>query len=116
MTQQFCGVTYQLMQRMLIPVARENRITWFEGIPYADRKTDFAVRGIIFPLTGKELLLVPEGDRFRQNIWVYTQEDIRDDDVIIHNDQPYEMQTVQNWGTFKQGRAMRFDVGPLGNQ
>lgn len=111
-----CGTTFELMNRQIIPVARENCITWAEGIPYADRKTDFELRGIIIPLTGRELLLVPEGDRFRLNIWVYTQGDLRDNDVVIHNGMPFEVQTVQNWTSYRQARAMRLDVGDYGDQ
>lgn len=111
-----CGISFELMQRMAIPVVRENRITWAEGIPYSDRKTDFEVRGIIFPLNGRDLLLVPEGDRYSENVWVYTQGDIKVNDLLIYNGAPFEVQNVQNWDSYRQGRAMRMDTGDLGNQ
>ncbi len=109
-----CGQTFEFMNRMEILVARENRITWEEGIPHADRKTDFVIRGLIVPLTGKELLLVPEGDRYRYNTWVYTQGELRDNDLVIYAGQPFEVQVVTDWGSYRQARAMRLDVGVVG--
>lgn len=112
-----CGQNFETMNRNLLKVARENRITWFEGIPFSDRKTDFEIRALVVPITGKELLLLPEGDRFRNNIQIYTQGDIRDNDVVIYMNQPFEVQTVFNWvEIYRTARAMRLDVGDEGNQ
>lgn len=111
-----CGISYELMQRYCLKCARENSISWFEGIPYSDKKTDFEIRCIVFPLSGKELLLVPEGDRYRTNVWIYTQDNLKNNDVVIYKDEPYEVQSIQNWGSFIQARGMRIDVGQLGQE
>lgn len=108
------NVSYELMQRMVIPVQRENKVDWKEGLPYSTCKEEFQIRGIIFPITGRDLLLVPEGDRFQQNIWIYTQQDLRVNDVATYAGQPYEVQNVSNWDSYNQARAMRLDVGPDG--
>lgn len=111
-----CGISYELMQKMVIPVRRECRITWDNGLTFANDVKNFDIKGIIIPLTGKELLLVPEGDRFRQQVWVYTQQEIRDNDSIIWDGYPYEVQIVENWGSYRRSRAMKMDVGPEGDQ
>lgn len=111
-----CGISYELMQRQEISVRREFKVNWSEGLPYAMDVKTFCFRGVMFPITGKELLLVPEGDRFRQNIWVFTQGDLRDNDLVTFCNNPYEVQTVEEWGSFKRARAMRMDVGPDGDQ
>ena len=49
------------------------------------------------PLSGQELLLLPEGERIRQNLWLYTTFDILIDDIVIRNNKNYTTMTVEDW-------------------
>lgn len=100
------------MQKMLIPIKREVGVTWDGGTSFARDVKEFDLRGVIIPFTGRELLLVPESDRYKYPVWIFTEGDIRDNDIVTFNDQAYAVQNVEPWFWFKRARAMRIDVGP----
>ena len=50
------------------------------------------------PVSGNELLQVPEGDRNRQVLNVFSQKfEIKKDDIVIRNGDEFEVRTVENW-------------------
>ena len=58
--------------------------------------------GSIQPITGNEILQVPEGDRQRDLYKIYTSYKLLKNDIVIRvsDSQEYEVQAVQNWAAF----------------
>lgn len=109
-------------------VTREGQVIYLDGKPVKRNLAKFSVKGNIQPMNGRDLLLVPEGDRFKEQYWLYYNnssivvdqglEIEADPAAIIVNDRitrlgaNFQVQTVENWGTYSRGRIMRIDVGP----
>ncbi len=64
-------------------------------------------------MSGKDLLLVPEGDRTREQYWLYTECKVQLADRVERCGVNFQVQSVQNWGSYNQARIMRIDVGPF---
>lgn len=72
------------------------------------------------PVNGRDLLIVPEGDRFKEQYWVFTnpQTAIVVNDTVIRKDPntqsdvKFQVQSVENWGSYSRARIMRIDTGP----
>lgn len=109
-------------------VTREGEVIIVDGKPIKRFLVSFTVRGNIQPLNGRDLLLVPEGDRFKEQYWIFYNNqsivvdeglDIEADPTsIIVNDRMtrlsvnFQVQSVENWGSYSRARIMRIDVGP----
>lgn len=72
----------------------------------------FMICGNVQPLSGKDLLIVPEGNRDKEQYWIFTQARLELADKITRNGVNFEVQTSEGWGSFYQARIMRIDVGP----
>lgn len=100
-----------------LQVLREGRILYKDGIPYKpDDETPFMISCNVQPFGGKDLLLVPEGDRLKEWFWLWT-ENTKDfkmqvNDRIVRSGFNYQVQSVEDWGTFTQNKIVRIDVGP----
>lgn len=57
------------------------------------------------PLSGQEVLLLPEGDRLRHPLWVYTKFAIQVDDIVIRNGSNHKTIKVENWNRDNIGLA-----------
>lgn len=98
----------------------------FSGITYVDGKPQITLlssepfRANVQPLKGRELLLVPEHQRFIEQYWCYTQEKMfektgdtirrgqpGDTPIFVH----FQVQEVEHWGSYQRIRIMRVDVG-----
>lgn len=67
------------------------------------------------PVTGDDLLLVPEGDRFNEQLflWVTTaQEHVPDVNDLVYRENWYQVQDNELWGSYAKLRIQRVDVGP----
>lgn len=62
----------------------------------------------IQPLTGKEIIQLPESDRIRQPIRIYTDYQLDTNDIIVRksDNKEYEIQSVENWAPF--GRLQHY--------
>lgn len=105
-------------------VKRNGRTDYKDGKPIHRYIEEFEITCNVQPMSGRDLLLVPEGDRYKEQYWVFmNQKDkpLHTNDKVIRpgvdqNSQPvevpFQVQEVQNWGSFTQARIMRLDVGP----
>jgi hypothetical protein len=93
-------------------VIREGCVQFVDGKPVKSKISRFQIRGTIQPLNGRELLLVPENDRFKEQYWVYSQNEILVNDRFIRCGVNFQVQDVEAWGSFFKARLMRIDVGP----
>ena len=99
-----------------IPVVRENEVIYLEGKPIKRQIADFTITCNVQPLDGKDLLLVPEGDRFKEQYTLFTnntQTPLLDNDRVVRRGISFQVQNVEQWGSYQKCRIMRIDVGPF---
>src|SRR5258706_9312645 len=90
-----------------LPVVREGCVTYVDGKPRKSASTIHEVECNVQPLAGRELLLVPEGDRHKEQYWLWTADDIRVNDRVVRCGANYQVQVVQQWGSYRQAKLMR---------
>lgn len=78
---------------------------------------DFAIDCNIQPVTGDDLIQVPEGDRFNEQMYCYvadTEDPLAPNDLIFRpEDGWYQVQSCTGWGSYTQARMQRIELGPL---
>ena len=98
-----------------LQVIREGEVVYVDGKPVKRRILDFTLTCNVQPVEGRDLLLVPEGDRFKEQYFLFTNNmevPLRDNDRVVRRNVNFQTQSVQNWGSFQECRIMRIDVGP----
>lgn len=110
-----------------LDVFRERPAEYSEGKPVKQDPVEFRVRANVQPVNGRDLLIVPEHDRFKEQLWLYMdnkQFDVNQgldvegpsrvqiNDRVVRLGVNYQTQTVENWGSYTRARVMRIDVGP----
>lgn len=94
-----------------VDVFRDGCVTYVDGKPAKGEPEKFKVKGNFQPLSGRDLMMVPEGDRFKEQIWLYTADLMKINDRVVRCGVNYQAQTVNAWGSYSQVRLMRIDVG-----
>ena len=100
-----------------LPVTREGDVVYVDGKPIRRGGTQFTVRAMVSPLSGKDLLIVPEGERFNEQFWLFqplidVEIPLQTDDTVLREKRAYQVQDVKAWGNYVQARISRIDVGP----
>jgi hypothetical protein len=90
---------------------------YIDGILKPQPDKTFRIICNVQPINGRDLLLVPEGDRHKEQyyIWIqnYDQERILDNDIVWRLGISYQTQSTEQWGDYTRARMVRIDVGPL---
>lgn len=101
-----------------LDVVRETVQNYVDGVIQGQDQEQFQVKANVQPLNGRELLLVPEGDRFKEqyNVWAMNAHPpygaIKVNDRIVRLGVSFQVQQVENWGSYVKARMMAIDVGP----
>lgn len=97
----------------LLPVFRVQKTQIVNGkyTPIGEPEK-FECRALVYPLNGRDLMLVPEGNRYKEQYWMITYKKLRDSDRVVRDGDNFEVQSVENWNGFYRARIMRIDVGP----
>ena len=78
---------------------------------------EFALRCNVQPVSGDDLIQVPEGDRFDEQLWFYaddSQQPMAPNDLICRSgDGWYQVQMCEGWGSYTRARGQLVDAGPL---
>jgi len=94
-----------------ILVLRHDTI-YVDGAPVAGPETERHIKANVQPLNGRDLLLVPEGDRFKEQYYLFTHDVLsRTTDRVYRDGVNFEIQSIEQWGSFFRIRIMRIDVG-----
>lgn len=91
------------------------------GLTYVDGKTAVNPKSLVMyhvvcnvqPLTGDDLVQLPEGDRNDDQFWLYTNQDqlaVKVGDLIAREDKTYECQSSEQWGSYTRARCMHIDT------
>ena len=76
----------------------------------SNRFEEFTAQCSFQPLTGRETLQLPEGDRIKSHVKIYTSFAIKRDDIVERDGESYEVQVVDKWGTYTKSIARLVDV------
>lgn len=102
-------------------------VVYKDGKPIKRNGIKFEIIANVQPLSPRDLLLVPEGDRYTEQWWIFLNNikvitedgiEIQAEELVKTNDQIirlgiyYQVQGVENWGSYSKARIMRVDVGP----
>lgn len=76
-------------------------------------QTSVPFKATVQPLNGRDLLLVPEHQRFQEQYWCYVPAPFfeKSGDVVIRNNIQFQVQEVESWGSYQRVRITRVDVG-----
>lgn len=98
-----------------LEVERSNGVTYVEGLPVESGRTTFNIICNIQPLTGRDLLIVPEGDRLKEQYFIWCEQNeqiLLPNDMVKRDGLNFQIQSVENWGSYTRARIMRIDIGP----
>jgi|WetSurMetagenome_2_1015567.scaffolds.fasta_scaffold112317_3 hypothetical protein len=99
-----------------------DNVVYVDGKPVRRNPETFKIICNVQPLNGRDLLLVPEADRYKEQWWVYMNNEekpLHDNDIAQRVEEDdltgsvknYQVQSVEAWGSFTRARIMRIDVG-----
>lgn len=98
-----------------LTVSRVGRTIYIDGKPKHMDTVSFEIVGNVQPLNARDLLLVPEGDRHKEQYYIYSEKSTRAmevNDTVIRSGAKYQTQSIEDWGSFLRARIMRIDIGP----
>ena len=96
-------------------VIEEGKVVYVDGKPVKPNPIQFSLTCNVQPLDGRELMLVPEGDRYKEQYWVFTNEmdrPVRDNQRVLRQGIQFQIQETEQWGSYQAFRMTRIDVGP----
>jgi len=65
---------------------------WTKGL-----ETKKTLDAFVHPCSGKDLLSLPEGERVKQTLKIYTDKKLKDSDIICIREEKYKIYNVENW-------------------
>jgi len=90
-----------LMATKLVTVERRTGDIYVNGHLKPGATTVVAnVKANVQPLTGAEILQLPEGDRIRQHKWAFARYEFKVNDIITYKGIKFEVQMVEDWSDF----------------
>lgn len=96
----------------VLSVYRQGPVTYADGKPVAKTETYLTITASVQPMDGRDLLLVPEGDRFKEQLVLFVRgEPLQINDRVLRAGVNYQVQSLESWGSYQQARIMRMDVG-----
>lgn len=126
------GTSQILKKDEFLNVRREGAVTYPSDGPNAGKPQKFeiqhfTVRGNVQPMSGRDLMMVPEHDRFKEQYWLYINNSqfavksgfdeesipvLKVNDIIIRLGVNFQVQSVQDCGSYVKCQMMRIDIGP----
>lgn len=94
-------------------VERMSKATYVKGRPSLEECEKFDILANIQPVTGRELLMVPEGERSRNHLDVFTETRLKPKDVVVRFGERFEVHFVEEWGPYFKARVRGTDVDPV---
>ncbi len=99
----------------ILRASRSRGVVYVEGKPVETGVFTYEITGAVVPLNGRDLLLVPEGDRHKEQYFIFSEnlsKEIEINDRVVRGGINFQVQSVEPWGSFYRARIMRDDVGP----
>lgn len=117
------GPSYIIENDETLCVTRIGTVIYQDGKPIDRNLIEFNITCNIQPLNGRDLTLVPEGDRYKEQYWIWmnnSESPLEINDKVCRKgldktNRPalvkFQVQEVQHWGSYTRARIMRLDVG-----
>ncbi len=96
-------------------VVRIGKVDYVDGKPVRSNEEKYDLVCNVQPMNGKDLLLVPEMDRYKEQYWIFTPKldcPLRLNDRVVRCGVNFQTQSTEDWGSYIRARIMRVDVGP----
>jgi len=105
-----------------LPVLREGtavgrNVVYVDGKPVKRNGLRYNVVANVQPVVGRELEIVPEGDRYKEQYWLFADNLHNDvvlqvNDKILRGGKLYQIQQAMDWGSYTESRMVLIDVSP----
>lgn len=94
-----------------VEIQRPHKGTYKKGIfVKSDFYDSFFIKASIQPASGDQILQVPENDRTKQVLNIFSPTDLVKNDILVRNGCRYEIQNIQHWGSHSESLAVLIDV------
>ncbi len=98
-----------------LPVLREGGWILVGGKRVPRETTRYAARGMVAPLTGRDLLILPEGDRNTEQyqffqVWEAQVPKLEVGDKLLRGGKLLICESAKDWGSFVEARLVVQDV------
>ena len=78
-------------------VQRKAEGSYTNGVFNEGASSIFTVKGNCQPVSGDDILQIPEGDRKRQLLKIYTEDELMVNDIVTVDGKEFEAHPVENW-------------------
>ena len=98
-----------------LTVTRSETPTYVDGKLVQGDTEEIEWIGNVQPLSGRDLMMVPEGDRFKEQYWLYSENlemALEVDDMVTREGKNFTVQNLEPWGSYSRARIMILDTGP----
>lgn len=96
-----------------LTVRRDGPTRYVDGKPVHVDGLEFPIECNVQPVNGFDLMMVPEGDRLKEQYWLWTPTPLRLlKDKVKRNGDWFQVQQIRPWGSYNQARIVKVDVGP----
>src|SRR3954469_9883024 len=98
-----------------LPVLRSEECLFRDGKPVKRHYRQFCLLGNVQPVGARELMRQPEGDRVREQFWVFSQnraEPLALQDLVLRRGKPYVVDAVEAWGGYIKAKMTLWDGAP----
>lgn len=128
MTWKLSGQSTIIIGDETLPIIRQGvntpeDVAYIDGKPVKKNNECFSITCNVQPLSSRDLLLVPELDRYKEQWWIYMNQEekpLKVNDIVQRPEEGdackivinYQVQSSDNWGSYTRARIMRIDVGP----
>lgn len=93
-------MTIDLMTLDKAEVTRRGPGQWLDGHYEPGQLETITIDCNVQPLNGREVEQLPEGEREKEQKWVWTQTGLVIGDVVCYKGEKYEVQRVEDWTIF----------------
>lgn len=91
-------------------IRREAKGRYVEGVFYPGAETSIPGKGSVQPISGKERLSLPEGDRDKDHRELFTAQCIKMNDTVDFDGQVFVIYRVEPWGPHYEARMVEVDT------
>lgn len=89
-----------LLKNETVSIRRGSAGRYVKGFYVPGKDTTFSIKASVQPLVGDELLQLPESDRRREWLEVFSESEMKPDDIMIRRCVEYEVRSVEPWNDF----------------
>ena len=86
-----------LINKVTYAVKRTAEGSYTNGVHNSGSVTNLTIKGNCQPVSGDDIIQLSEGDRKKQLLKIYTEEELKVNDVVTVDGKPYEAHPAKNY-------------------